>query len=117
MEFDMKNGFPLLTTKKMYYSGIVTELLWFLKGDTNIKYLVDNGCNIWNQDAYRWYLKYHKEALDFFTNKNDTGLDYEMPYSLENFIDIIKNGELYQSIAVKVTDYILGDLGKVYGKQ
>ena len=46
MEFDMKDGFPLLTTKKMYYNSIIIELLWFLKGDTNIKYLVDNGCNI-----------------------------------------------------------------------
>lgn len=54
---DMKQGFPLLTTKKMYWKGIVTELLWFLRGDTNIKYLVDNDCNIWTGDAYQAYLK------------------------------------------------------------
>jgi len=54
---DMSEGFPLLTTKKMYFKGIVTELLWFLRGDTNIKYLVDNDCHIWNGDAYQAYLK------------------------------------------------------------
>jgi len=53
----MSEGFPLLTTKKMAFKTMVTELLWFLKGDTNIKYLVDNGCNIWNGDSYNFYLK------------------------------------------------------------
>ena len=47
IEFDMSEGFPLLTTKKMFTKGIIHELLWFLNGDTNIKYLVDNGVNIW----------------------------------------------------------------------
>ena len=51
----MSDGFPLLTTKKMYLRGIITELIWFLKGDTNIKYLLDNNCNIWNGDAYKKY--------------------------------------------------------------
>ena len=52
---NMKEGFPLLTTKKMAVKTMTTELKWFLKGDTNIKYLVDNGCNIWNGDAYKKY--------------------------------------------------------------
>jgi len=51
----MKTGFPLLTTKKMAWKQIVTELLWFLRGDTNIKFLVDNDCHIWDGDAYRNY--------------------------------------------------------------
>jgi thymidylate synthase len=53
----MSEGFPLLTTKKMYMKGIVTELLWFLKGDTSIEYLLENDCNIWTGDAYQSYLK------------------------------------------------------------
>ena len=53
----MSDGFPLLTTKKMYWKGICTELLWFLRGDTNIKFLVDNDCHIWDGDCYQAYLK------------------------------------------------------------
>lgn len=53
----MSDGFPLLTTKKMAFKTMVTELLWFLRGDTNIKYLVDNDCHIWDGDAYQAYLK------------------------------------------------------------
>ena len=51
----MKDGFPLLTTKKMPFRLIATELLWFLRGDTNIKFLVDNDCHIWDGDAYKNY--------------------------------------------------------------
>ena len=53
----MSEGFPLLTTKKMAWKTMVTELLWFLRGDTNIKFLVDNNCHIWDGDAYQAYLK------------------------------------------------------------
>jgi thymidylate synthase len=53
----MNEGFPLLTTKKMAWKTMVTELLWFLKGDTNIKYLLENDCHIWTGDAYQAYLK------------------------------------------------------------
>ncbi len=56
MRFDLSEGFPLLTTKKVLFpQGVIHELLWFLAGDTNIKYLVDNGVHIWDNDAYRYY--------------------------------------------------------------
>ena len=55
MRFDLSEGFPLLTTKRVFLKGIIHELLWFLAGDTNIKYLVDNGVHIWDNDAYRYY--------------------------------------------------------------
>ena len=68
----MNQGFPLLTTKKMYWKGIVTELLWFLRGDTNIKYLVDNDCHIWDGDAYKNYVlnMSHVEIQDVLRNDN-----------------------------------------------
>ncbi len=96
----MSEGFPLLTTKKMAWKTMVTELLWFLRGDTNIKYLVDNGCNIWNGDAYKNYQKHFKEYWQ--------GKGYDMP-TMETFIDRIKNLE---GFAEKH-----GELGPIYGKQ
>jgi thymidylate synthase len=94
IKHDMKQGFPLLTTKKMAVKTMMTELKWFLKGDTNIKYLVDNGCNIWNGDAYK---KYH-EAFP----------ETEM-LSQEQFINKIKTDDEF---AQK-----WGELGPIYGKQ
>jgi len=103
IEMDLSDGFPLLTTKKMYWKGIVHELLWFLRGETNIKYLVDNNVNIWNQDAYRWYLKHHTES------------GYNTPpLTMEMFVDEIKNNNINDS-HFNNSDYKLGDLGKVYG--
>src|SRR3989344_413163 len=60
MRFDLSQGFPLLTTKKVFLKGILHELLWFLKGDSNIKYLVDNGVHIWDE----WAFKEYKKAMD-----------------------------------------------------
>ena len=59
----MSEGFPLLTTKKMPFRLIATELLWFLRGDTNIKYLVDNDCHIWDGDAYKNYCEQQSRQL------------------------------------------------------
>ena len=95
---DMSKGFPLLTTKKMYWKGIVTELLWFLRGDTNIKYLVDNDCHIWDGDAYKNYIE------DWRSRKNN-----EWHLTQEEFINKIKTDDEF---AKK-----WGDLGPIYGKQ
>ena len=97
----MSDGFPLLTTKKMYFKGIVTELLWFLRGDTNIKYLVDNDCHIWDGDAYK---AYEKKALDVIGEHEKDKL-----LSKEEFINKIKTDDEF---AKK-----WGELGPVYGKQ
>ena len=95
---NMKDGFPLLTTKKMAIKSMITELKWFLKGNTNIRYLVDNGCNIWNGDAYKRYRTY---AMD-----NSYGVDV---FSMEEFIDEIKTNDEF---ALK-----WGELGPIYGAQ
>lgn len=55
IRFDLSKGFPLLTTKKVFLRGIIHELLWFLKGDGNIKYLVDNDVHIWDEWPYKYY--------------------------------------------------------------
>lgn len=55
MRFDLSEGFPIVTSKKVFFKGVKYELKWFTKGDTNIKYLIDNGINIWTADAYRWF--------------------------------------------------------------
>jgi thymidylate synthase len=93
----MSDGYPLLTTKKMAFKTMVTELLWFLKGDTNIKYLVDNGCNIWNGDAYK---KYISKTNEYKGNWPDT---------IEEFVERIKTDDEF---AAK-----WGELGPIYGKQ
>jgi len=88
----MCEGFPLLTTKKMPFKTITTELMWFLRGDTNIKFLVDNNCHIWDGDAYKRFTYYTDEET-----------------SMERFIELIKTDDEF---AKK-----WGDLGPVYGKQ
>jgi thymidylate synthase len=98
----MSEGFPLLTTKKMAWKSIVAELLWFLRGDTNIKFLLDYDCHIWDGDAYKNYLTKGAKL-----NEELGGVpDY---YSKEEFIKQIKTDE---SFAKK-----FGNLGPIYGKQ
>jgi thymidylate synthase len=70
---DMKTGFPLLTTKKMAWKSIVTELLWFLKGDTNIKFLVDNNCHIWVGDSFSNYIKEYEKYQQSQENIENEG--------------------------------------------
>lgn len=93
MRFDLSEGFPLLTTKKVFLKAVIHELLWFIKGDTNIKYLVDNGVRIWNEWPYELFTK----------SKEYNG------ETLEEFVEMVKNDE---NFAKKH-----GELGPVYGKQ
>ena len=66
---NMRDGFPLLTTKKVPFKTMATELMWFLMGDTNIKYLVDNNCHIWNGDCYANYLKEYERLKQLEEDK------------------------------------------------
>jgi thymidylate synthase len=112
---NMKDGFPLLTTKKMAVKAMMTELKWFLRGDTNIKYLVDNNCHIWDGDCYKSYItivnsddyienfiepKLRDEARE---NKGKNG------FTKEEFINEIKTDDKFAKT--------WGELGPIYGKQ
>lgn len=93
MRFDLNKGFPLLTTKKVFLKAIIHELLWFISGDTNIKYLVDNNVRIWNEWPYEKYKKcpeYKGETLEEFVEKIKKDDDFAKQY---------------------------GDLGPVYGHE
>ena len=94
---NMQDGFPLLTTKKMAIKTMMTELKWFLRGDTNIKYLIDNGCNIWNGDAYKRY-----SAVSSLSGQIKS-------LTQEEFINQIKTDDVFAET--------WGDLGPIYGKQ
>lgn len=93
MRFNLSDGFPLLTTKRVYLKAIIHELLWFIKGDTNIRYLVQNDVRIWNE----WPYENFKKTADY---NGET---------LEEFVEKIKNNEEFAKKH--------GDLGPVYGKQ
>ncbi|APZ82501.1 thymidylate synthase [Bacillus phage vB_BsuM-Goe3] len=91
MEFNLSKGFPLLTTKKLPFRIIAEELFWFIKGDTDLKTLLDKNINIWTDDAYRYYLDNH--------NKEDSG----EPLTKERFVKM-----------TKLTGF---KLGPIYGRQ
>ena len=106
----MSEGFPLLTTKKMYTKGIIAELLWFLRGETNIKPLLDNNCHIWDGDAYKKFKKQsdlleqtnHLRPNEFFNDSNEI-------LTQEEFINKIKTDRMFA--------FEWGELGPIYGAQ
>ena len=100
---DLSAGFPLLTTKKVFLRGIIHELLWFIRGDTNIRYLVENGVGIWNEWPFQNYLI--KSGLDSKLEKHSSDWQAE----LKVFIERIKSDADFAQQ--------WGELGPVYGKQ
>ncbi len=103
LKFNLSSGFPLLTTKKMFIKGIIYELLWFIKGDSNIRFLVKNGVNIWNEWPFQKYLKANK------LEKKYPKYSQSWKNKLEEFVEKIKNNEKF---AQK-----WGDCGPFYGVQ
>ena len=96
----MSDGFPLLTTKKMYFKGVAAELLWFLRGETNVKFLHDNKCHIWDGDLYKNY----KNLFDSRTKING-----EILLSNEEFVNKLKTDSKFLNM--------YGNLGPIYPKQ
>lgn len=103
MRFDLQKGFPLLTTKKVFLKGIIHELIWFLKGESNIKYLVDNGVNIWNEWPFQKYLEQNGLAEKF------PKYSEQWHEKMKEYVENVKNNEKF---AAK-----WGELGPVYGVQ
>jgi thymidylate synthase len=104
----MSEGFPLLTTKKMHWNSVVTELLWFLRGDTNIKFLLDYDCHIWDGDAYKRY----ENVYDIESRESTYGLD-----ELHMLSDLTKQEFI---VRIKTDENFAkkwGNLGPIYGKQ
>ena len=103
MRFDLQEGFPLMTTKKVNLDSIIHELLWFIKGDTNIRYLVKNGVNIWNDWPFQSWLNQTGQSEKYTMHSK------EWKNMMKTFVDNIIEDEEFAS------QY--GDLGPVYGKQ
>ena len=117
---NMSEGFPLLTTKKMAWKVMVAELLWFLRGDTNIKFLLDYDCHIWDGDAYKHYIQVIEGVIDGYRCGDIMGMQPHMekwfsnadeltPLTKEEFIKNIKTDEEFAKR--------WGDLGPIYGAQ
>jgi thymidylate synthase len=116
----MSQGFPLLTTKKMHWNSIVTELLWFLRGDTNIKFLLDYDCHIWDGDTYKNYVSKVEEYTSTLNVPNDISEFQEVMDSVGNQIksSVLSKEEFIKQIKTN-NEFAKkwGDLGPIYGKQ
>jgi thymidylate synthase len=116
----MSEGFPLLTTKKMHWNSIVTELLWFLRGDTNIKFLLDYDCHIWDGDTYKNYVSKVEEYTSTLNVPNDISEFQEVMDSVGNQIksSVLSKEEFIKQIKTN-NEFAKkwGDLGPIYGKQ
>jgi len=116
MRFNMSEGFPLLTSKKMFTKGVIHEMIWFLQGNTNIKYLLDNDVHIWDGDCYKKYIK-ETDKLDLTKKENShlmmvTGTISNArarQFTKEEFINKIKTDDKFSEE--------WGDLGPIYGNQ
>ena len=147
IRFDLKESFPLLTTKKVFTKGVIHELLWFLQRphndhcSANIEYLIRNNVNIWTDDAYRWFKEtvvpmYKGKIRDILVCTNDDEIEYQKSASFEYWIerDLRINDETWLENITKeefidltlqrvelvgqfMSRYRFGDLGPVYGKQ
>lgn len=116
----MKDGFPLLTTKKMAWKTMVTELLWFLRGDTNIRYLVENDCHIWDGDAYKRFLGEASSIKKGYESGDILGSQphIEEMFSNPEKLIILTQEEFVTKIKTDVKfAKEWGNLGSIYGKQ
>src|SRR5690625_4771970 len=114
MRFNLQEGFPLLTTKKVPFRLIATELLWFINGDTNIRYLLQHNNNIWNEWAFKKWVEseeYKGPNMENFGNRAQTDPDFRKLY--EEQMEIFKTNILQDETFAEQ----YGDLGNVYGRQ
>lgn len=120
-EYNLSDGFPALTSKKLYFKGVIAELISFLRGDNNIKYMLDNKCPIWNDDAYNWYVKKIEKILPI-VQPNLCRIDESgnrRLFTLEEFVKTIKSAPdlSYIEMQYSSSGYILGDVGQNYSVQ
>ena len=119
LRVDLKREFPLQDIKKIKPSNIIHELIWMIKGDTNIKYLIENKCNIWTDDAYRYYKekysveRFRKNEVNYINNQMNLPFDHDV--SKEKFVEKVLNGDEFQYDSHLY--YVFGDLDRVYGQQ
>ncbi|TDL95571.1 thymidylate synthase [Macrococcus brunensis] len=114
MRFDLSKGFPLLTTKKVSFKLIATELIWFIRGDTNIRYLLQYNNNIWNEWAFKKWIEssdYTGPDMTDFGHRSLTDEAFNKDYQAQ--LAIFKDKVLHDDDFMRK----FGDLGNVYGKQ